>query len=182
MILSLASLPVSYAAEKEPAYLGITQAQWEEALKPYETIRNHQAFYDTMKDTAKELRAKSDSQHYETLDKDRSLREIHNNNPLLQMKPKKQGNHYLANLNLENSDFHNAVSLIRILAEGYDETAIASLMPYIAYCINENIGLQDIRYYCYWFVHNQTPVDIAQERFYRLVNNTNEFDRDLWKH
>ena len=54
-------------------------------------------------------------------------------------------------------------------------------MPYAAYCINNNISLQDIRFYCRWFVRADVPVDVAKVRFYRLVSDTEEVARDIFK-
>ena len=179
-ILLAGSFSVSEVAAKEKSYLGMPQSRWEEAIKDF-PIHNHLAFYKEMEDSAGELSQTNDAKHYEKLDSDGSLRQKHKDNPLLQFKPKKTGKRYMTNLKLDEGDFNNAVSLIKILSQGYSETDVASLMPYAAYCINNNISLQDIRFYCRWFVRADVPVDVATVRFYRLVSDTEEVARDIFK-
>lgn len=173
----LAWIPQADAA-KEETYLGMPQSRWEAALDGF-PIHNHAEFYKQMKESSDELAQTNDAKHYEKLGSNGSLREKHKDNPLLQLKPKKTRGKYLTNLKLDESDFAATVSLIKVLSQGYSETETAEMMPYIAYCINKNISLQDVRYYCRWFTRTGVPVDVAKERLYRLVSNTDDFDRDI---
>lgn len=178
-IMFLSGIQTASAA-KEPTYLGMPQSSWEEALKGL-PITNHAAFYEGMKESANELRDTNDAEHYEKLGTDGSLRKKHKDNPLLQMKPGKTGKRYMTDLKLDKSDFLGVVTLIKPLSAGYGEKEIASLMPYIAYCINKGIGMQDIRFYCRWFASSGTPVEIAKQRLLRLVDNAEGYDRDIFK-
>jgi hypothetical protein len=180
MLVSAFCMAATPCMAKEKSYLGMPQSRWEETLKQF-PVHNHLAFYEALEKSAEDLTETNNARHSERLGQDGALKEKHKNNPLLQFKPKRTGSGYMTSLNLDNSDFVKMETTIKVLAEGYSEQEIAEILPYVAFCLNKDIWIQDIRFYCRWFVQTNTPVDVAKERLYRLVENTDEFGREIWK-
>ena len=176
-VICVASAP---CMAREKVYLGIQQSKWEETLKQF-PIHNHLAFYETLDSASEELIETSNARHSEKIGQDGSLKEKHKNNPLLQFKPKKTGKEYMTSLNLDNNDYAKMMTTIKVLIEGYSEQDVAEILPYVAFCLNKDIGIQDIRFYCRWFVQTGTPVDVTKERLYRLVENSESYGREIWK-
>lgn len=87
----------------------------------------------------------------------------------------------MTDLNLDKNDYQKLLTILHILNNYYDEERLGEIAPYIALCLNKGIVMADLRYYSRLFIKQEPPIDIACHRLYMLVDNSSQFDRDIWK-
>ncbi len=167
--ISLCFSPISHA--QVPEVMGINSTQWTQDLK---IIGGDYDFSDDfltqMNDSANELKLKRSAEHYEDLgSKIDSPKDKRKKNPLLHMRPQKVRSAYLTDLKLDKHNYDKLIHYIPFLGNYYSEKHIAQMLPYIALCLNYEIKDSEINYYVKQFVKKETPIDIACQRLYNVV-------------
>lgn len=169
-------LPISESSVK--SVLGHKKEEWAKILEGdgFQQYHFHSEFLNWVDESAKELKEKRNSMHYESINSRRlSAREKRKKNPLLQVHPQKNKSKFITDLSLDAPDFIKMINLIPELKDenrnGYSNQDVAKILPYIALCFNYDIPYYEVRYYIRQFTQYGTPVDIVTYRLNYLVES-----------